>query len=54
MLPPEEYQAAGAAASHWLQLRIIGVTKPDRLPVVAQQVELVAKPGEKPTFSGKE
>ena len=121
MMAPEEYRAARAAATHWLQLRIIGVTKPDRLPgvcvvraevlrtfrgappatktidlevdckkrgersppgdefrvdaeelvagrhleafaevrgahyaVVARQVELVAKPGEKPTFSGKE
>ena len=121
MRPPEEYRAARAAASHWLQLRVIGVTKPDRLPgvcvvrgevlrtfrgappatktidlevdckkrgersppgdefrieaedlvagrhleafaeargaryaVVARQVELVAKPGAKPTFTGKE
>ena len=121
MMAPEEYRAARAAASHWLQLRVIGVTKPDRLPgvcvvrgevtrtfrgqppaakaieleidckkrgersppgdefrievedlvagrhleafaeargarfaVVARQVELVAKPGEKPTFTGKE
>ncbi len=121
MRPPEEYRAARAAASHWLQLRIVGVTKPGLLPgvcvvrgevlrtfrgappatrtidlevdckqraersppgdefrieaedlvagrhleafaetrgaryaVVARQVELVAKPGEKPTFTGKE
>jgi hypothetical protein len=121
MRPPEEYRAARAAATHWLQVRIIGVTQPDRLPgvcvvrgevlrtfrgaapatktidleveckkrgersppgdefrievedlvagkhleafaeargaryaVVARQVELIAKPGDKPTFSGKE
>ena len=121
MMAPEEYRAARAAATHWLQLRIIGVTKADRLPglcvvhgevlrtfrgappaaktidleveckkrgersppgdefrievedlvagkhleafaeargarfaVVARQVELVAKPGDKPTFTGKE
>jgi hypothetical protein len=34
MRAPEEYRAARAAATHWLQLRIIGVTKPDRLPGV--------------------
>jgi hypothetical protein len=34
MMAPEEYRAARAAASHWLQLRIVGVTKPDRLPGV--------------------
>ena len=34
MRPPEEYRAARAAATHWLQLRIIGVTNPDRLPGV--------------------
>jgi hypothetical protein len=121
MRAPEEYRAARAAASHWLQLRIISLKKPDRLPgvcvvrgevtrtfrgpppaaktiqleidckkrgersvpgdefrvetedlvpgrhleafaevrgerygVVARQVEMVAKPGAKPTFSGKE
>ena len=121
MMAPEEYRAARAAASHWLQLRIIDVRKPDRLPgvcvvhgevtrtfrgappatkaieleveckqrgersppgdefrldaealsagghleafaeargaryaVVARQVELIAKPAEKPTFTGKE
>jgi hypothetical protein len=120
MMAPEEYRAARAAASHWLQLRITAVQKPDPLPgicvvraevlrtfrgtpppktieievhckkrgersppgdefridaedliagrhleafaemrgaryaVVARQVELVTKPGEKPTFSGKE
>ena len=121
MRPPEEYRAARAGASHWLQVRIIGAKKPDRLPgvcvvrgevthtfrgpppaaktieleidckkrgersapgdefridaedlvagrhlevfaevrgeryrVVARQVELVAKPGAKPSFTGKE
>ena len=121
MMAPEEYRAARAAASHWLQLRIISLKKPDRLPgtcivhadvlrtfrgappasktvelevdckkrgersppgdefrvdaedlvagrhleafaeargtryaVVARQVELVAKPADKPTFTGKE
>ena len=121
MMAPEEYRAARAAASHWLQLQIIEVKKPDRLPgvcivrgevirtfrgpppasttielevdcrkrgersppgdefridaedlvagrhleafaeargaryaVVARQVELVEKPREKPTFTGKE
>jgi hypothetical protein len=121
MRAPEEYRAARAAASHWLQLRVISSKKPDRLPgvcvvrgevmrtfrgpppaaktieleveckkrgersapgdefrieaedllagrfleafaevrgerygVVARQVEMVAKPGAKPTFSGKE
>ena len=121
MRPPEEYRAARAAATHWLQLRIISLKKPGRFPgvcvvrgevtrtfrgpppasktielevdckkrgersppgdefridaedlvagghleafaeargaryaVVARQVELVAKPGEKPTFTGKE
>jgi len=121
MMAPEEYRAARAAASHWLQVRIGGVQKPDRLPgvcvvraevlrtfrgpppasktielevdckkrgersppgdefridaedlvpgtyleafaevrgaryaVVARQVERIAKPAEKPTFTGKE
>ena len=121
MRPPEEYRAARAAATHWLQVRIIGVTKADQLPgicvvrgevlrtfrgalpatktidleveckkrgersppgdefrievedlvagkhleafaeargaryaVVARQVEVIAKPGDKPTFTGKE
>ena len=121
MMAPEEYRAARAAATHWLQLRIISLKKPDRLPgvcviraevlrtfrgpppasksielevdckrrgersppgdefridtedlvagkhleafaevrgaryaVVVRQVELVAKPGDKPTFTGKE
>ena len=121
MRAPEEYRAARAAASHWLQLRIISAKKPDRLPgvcvvrgevtrtfrgppptsktieleidckkrgersvpgdefrieaedltagrhleafaevrgaryaVVARQVELVAKPGAQPSFTGKE
>lgn len=121
MMAPEEYRAARAAATHWLQLRIISSKKPDRLPgvcvvrgeamrtfrglppasktidlevdckkrgersapgdefridaedlapgrrleafaevrgeryrVVARQVELVAKPGAKPSFTGKE
>ena len=120
MRPPEEYRAARAAASHWLQLRISGmeasktagvclvrgeVTRTFRGPppaakaieleveckkrgersppgdefrvdmedlvpgryleafaevrgvryaVVARQVELIAKPGAKPTFTGKE
>jgi len=34
MRPPEEYRAARAAASYWLQLRITAVQKPDRLPGV--------------------
>jgi hypothetical protein len=34
MMPPEEYRAARAAASHWLQLRITAVQKPERLPGV--------------------
>ena len=121
MRAPEEYRAARAAASHWLQLRIISLKKPDRpsgvcvvraevlrtfrgappqsktieleidckkrgersppgdefridaedlvagrhleafaevrgarYAVVARQVELIAKPAEKPTFTGKE
>jgi len=121
MRAPEEYRAARAAATHWLQVRIISLKKPDRFPgvcvvrsevmrtfrgpppasktieleidckkrgersppgdefridaedllagrhleafaetrgaryaVVARQVELVTKPGEKPTFTGKE
>ena len=121
MMAPEEYRAARAAASHWLQLRIASVKKPDRVPgvcvvsgevtrtfrgppppsrtielevdckrrgersppgdefrievedlaagkyleafaevrgaryaVVARQVELIAKPADKPTFTGKE
>ena len=121
MMAPEEYRAARAAASHWLQVRITGVMAPPKLPgvcvvrgevirtfrgappasktieleidckkrgerappgdefrldaedlvpgkhleafaeargaryaVVARQVELVAKPADKPTFTGKE
>ena len=121
MMPPEEYRAARAAASHWLQLQCVSLQEPDRLPgvclvraevvrtfrgpppltktieleidckkrgergppgdefridaedlvpgrhleafaevrgaryaVVARQVELIAKPAEKPTFTGKE
>jgi len=34
MRAPEEYRAARAAATHWLQLRIISLKKPDRLPGV--------------------
>lgn len=34
MMPPEQYRAARAAATHWLQLRIISLKKPDRLPGV--------------------
>ncbi len=121
MMQPEEYRAARAAASHWLQVRITALTAPQALPgicvvrgevtrtfrgalpaaktidleveckkrgersppgdefrvdaedlvpgrhleafaeargdryaVVARQVELVAKPGAQPTFTGKE
>ena len=121
MMPPEEYRAARAAASHWLQLRIIAVSSPQELPgvcvvraevlrtfrgappaskaieleidckkrgersppgdefridaedlvmgkhleafaeargaryaVVARQVEMIEKPADKPTFTGKE
>jgi len=121
MMQPEEYRAARAAASHWLQVRITAVTAPKALPgicvvrgdvtrtfrgappaaktidlevecknrgersppgdefridaedlvsgrhleafaevrgeryaVVARQVELIAKPGTQPTFTGKE
>jgi hypothetical protein len=121
MMAPEEYRAARAAASHWLQVRIVAVTAPRGLPgvcvvrgevtrafrgqppaaktielevdckqrgersppgdefridaedlvagkhleafaeargarfaVVARQVEFVAKPGDQPSFTGKE
>jgi hypothetical protein len=121
MRAPEEYRAARAAASHWLQLRITSVKTPQTMPgecvvrgevtrtfrgappatktidlevecknrgersppgdefridaedlvsgrhleafaevrgeryaVVARQVELIAKPGIRPTFTGKE
>ena len=121
MMPPEQYRAARAAASHWLQLRITAMEAPKANPavcvvrgevthtfrgpppatktieleveckkrgersppgdefriemedlvpgryleafaevrgaryaVVARQVELVAKPGAKPSFTGKE
>ena len=32
MMPPDQYRAARAAASHWLQLRIVAVKAPDSLP----------------------
>jgi len=32
MMSPEQYRAARAAASHWLQLRIVAVKAPDRHP----------------------
>ena len=121
MRAPEEYRAARAAASHWLQLRITAVKTPQTMPgvcivrgevtrtfrgpppaaktidleveckrrgersppgdefridvedlvsgrhleafaevrgeryaVVARQIELIAKPGPQPTFTGKE
>jgi hypothetical protein len=34
MMQPEEYRAARAAASHWLQVRITAVTAPATLPGV--------------------
>ena len=34
MMAPEEYRAARAAASHWLQLRIVAVSSPAQLPGV--------------------
>ena len=34
MRPPEEYRAARAAASHWLQLRITAVKTPQAMPGV--------------------
>jgi hypothetical protein len=34
MMAPEEYRAARAAASHWLQLRILATQAPEKLPGV--------------------
>ena len=34
MMAPEEYRAARAAASHWLQLRILATQSPRKLPGV--------------------